>query len=64
MIGIENLCHEDVYRVMNKMLTEFDHQVRDLQYIFGLSGIKNDSLQRGLMHLREKCEDAAKEVRI
>jgi len=56
-------ARESIYAVLGERLTEFDHLCRDMEQALVLSGVIGQSTQQSLIHIREKIEDAAHEIR-
>jgi hypothetical protein len=52
-----------IYEILHVRLTDFDHLCRDLEQSLVLSGVKDQTLERRLIAVREALEDAATEVR-
>jgi hypothetical protein len=59
-----HIVNIDLNDFVYKHLTKTDHLIRDLQQALMLAGPVNESLERGLIRIREACEDAAAALKV
>jgi hypothetical protein len=57
--AMQQLADIQIMQVVHVRLQDFDHLCRDLEQSLVLSGVKNDTLERKLMAVRESIEVAS-----